>query len=245
MNRFRRMQSYYYVDNTDGRIVNPAVNALRDYTITGTATNAVGDYDAESGKYKIPVQNIRNLFLEDKMLEKSQYISKTDDGYKVLGYPVVFDANTEIVKYLKSNLKPGITYTIDRYFSGYVRNAQGQVALIGPGGVEYVKALPFDGYRSTTFTLTQEQIDNLTYVFVYGANKEDTEKKQTFKYIRIYDPTETETTDIILDAPVNPGESINKINDSLPEIKLHGGINMLTVQTEVSPSAVNWQYYKY
>lgn len=245
MNRLRRMQSYYYVDNTDGRIVNPAVNALRDYTITGTATNAVGDYDAESGKYKIPVQNIRNLFLEDKMLEKSQYISKTDDGYKVLWYPVSFDANTEIVKYLKSNLKPGITYTIDRYFSGYTGNSQGHVALGGSDGTRYVGTGPFEGYKSATFTLTQEQIDNLTYVFVYGATKEDTEKNQTFKYIRIYDPTETETTDIILDAPVKPGESINKINDSLPEIKLHGGINMLTVQTEVSPSAVNWQYYKY
>ena len=245
MNRLRRMQSYYYVDNTDGRIVNPAVNTLRDYTITGTATNAVGDYDAESGKYKIPVQNIRNLFLEDKMLEESQYVSKTDDGYKVLGYPVSFDANTEIVKYLKSNLKPGITYTIDRYFSGYTGNVQGRVTLVGVGETRYATVTYGNGYKSTTFTLTQEQIDNLTYVFVYGATKEDTEKNQTFKYIRIYDPTETETTDIILDAPVKPGESINKINDSLPEIKLHGGINMLTVQTEVSPSAVNLQYYTY
>ena len=245
MNRLRRMQSYYYVDNTDGRIANPAVNTLRDYTITGTATNAVGDYDAESGKYKIPVQNIRNLFLEDKMLERSQDISKTDDGYKVLGYPVSFDANTEIVKYLKSNLKPGITYTIDRYFSGYTGNVQGRVTLVGVGETRYATVTYGNGYKSATFTLTQEQIDNLTYVFVYGANKEDTEKNQTFKYIRIYDPTETETTDIILDAPVKPGESINKINDSLPDIKLHGGINMLTVQTEVSPSAVNWQYYKY
>lgn len=120
------------------------------------------------------------------MLEQSQYVSKTDDGYKVLNYPVVFDANTEIVKYLKSNLKPGITYTIDRYFSGYIRNSQGRVALIGPDGIYYARSGIQDGYKSSTFTLTQEQIDNLTYVFVYGANKEDTEKTKpsnTFAYM--------------------------------------------------------------
>ena len=54
-----------------------------------------------------------------------------------------------------------------------------------------------------------------------------------------------EVTNILLDAPVKPGESINKINDNLPDIKLHDGTNVLTVQTEVKPSAVNWQYYKY
>ena len=122
---------------------------------------------------------------------------------------------------------------------------QSAISVAGLGETRYASSGPFGGYRSSTFTLTQEQIDNLTYVFVYGANKEDTEKNQTFKYIRIYDPTETETTDIILDAPITPGESINKINDNLLDIKLHRGINMLTVQTEVSPSAVNWQYYKY
>ena len=100
MNRFRRMQSYYYVDNTDGHIVNPALPAMRDYSIYGSSiqdgtptpdspveVQSVGDLVTEgehAGKYKIPV-NVRgrNLFDEETVLSQQGWVKQADGSWYV------------------------------------------------------------------------------------------------------------------------------------------------------------------
>ena len=100
MNRFRRMQSYYYVDNTDGAVVNPALPAMRDYSIYGSSiqdgtptpdnpveVQSVGDLVTEgehAGKYKIPV-NVRgrNLFDKETVLSQQGWVKQADGSWYV------------------------------------------------------------------------------------------------------------------------------------------------------------------
>ena len=241
MNRFRRMPSYYYVDNTDGRIVNPAVNALRDYTITGNVGKNLFDVtkcvsfssekggiflgaDVERSKIQGNLKNIANVEAGKTYVISAQSTSSAGGLYVYLGgskrvwtFYNSTVSGTKILELTQEDLDGGIYF----YKSDSAATAPAEVIISNVQIEENTAATEFEPYKA---------------VGDYDA--------ESGKY-KIPVKNGDEVTNILLDAPVKPGESINKINDSLPEIKLHGGINMLTVQTEVSPSAVNWQYYKY
>ena len=53
----------------------------------------------------------------------------------------------------------------------------------------------------------------------------------------------TQTTNIFISAPLKIGESIEYKTDNLPDIALSDGTNIISVGTEVSPSAFEAEYY--
>ena len=61
-----------------------------------------------------------------------------------------------------------------------------------------------------------------------------------------YEPyTEPRTQTISLDSPVGIGESVSMRADNLPAITLNKGSNIITVETDIAPTGVTYQYYTY
>ena len=122
----------------------------------------------------------KNLLDESLLLENSK-ISKVTEGYKVAGYPVVFNSTNNLIKRLKETLKPNIPYTLTRKVSNYIDNSSGEI-LIRSASSELVRVKCGDGIRSITFTFTQEQIDSIDNIYIYGRNNPN---ETIFEYIQL------------------------------------------------------------
>ena len=252
MNRFRRMQSYYYVDNTDGAVVNPALPAMRDYSIYGSSiqdgtptpdnpveVQSVGDLITEgehTGKYKIPVNvngaNAANIYLDEPL-------RKIDDKADYINF-----ANKKVVRNIgKSVLSP------DGPYAYYLWSNRHGVMWNGlPEGGSLKKGLC---NRENHFSQAGVDVHamwlgvgNNPYIYwigildalnIYSAEKTNDEMKAEFKAWLENNPT---YVCYPLNTPVS--ESVD-----LPAVKLGKNTNIITVGTAVQPSAVNWQYYKY
>lgn len=165
--------------------------------------------DVNYGKYKIPVTaRSKNLFNEELLLGNI-YTTKTDDGYKFTGYPVVYNSSSDLVKYIKSVLKPNVTYTLSRSVSGYVSDSVGFI-WIRDSSTNLVQVEGYyNGVSSSKFTLSQEQIDGIVNIYIYGQNRSN--PNTIFNYIQLeegstatdYEPyRKPVTTNIYLDEPL-------------------------------------------
>ena len=155
--------------------------SIIDYKIHG---NSIQD-GTPSPDNPIEVQSVgkktKNLFDEELLLSNSN-ATKTDDGYKLAGYPVIYDSSSSLIKHIKSVLKPNVTYTLSRRFSGYksdnigaiwIRNSSANLVQVPFGG----------GIKSAKFTFTQEQIDSIANIYIYGRNTNNL--NGIFNYIQL------------------------------------------------------------
>lgn len=117
-----------------------------------------------------------NLFNQEALLENSA-VTKTTAGYNIPLYPAIYRSTDSLVIDLKSKLKPGITYELIRDYEGIVTASNG-VIRFRDSTSNIVGTLHGAGVSKTTFALTQEQIDSISYVYIYGA-----EGNGIFKYI--------------------------------------------------------------
>lgn len=164
--------------------------------------------DINYGKYKIPVTaRSKNLF-DEKLLLTNSKVTKTDDGYIIAGYPVTYNSSSSLIKHIKSVLKPNVTYTLSRYVSGYVSDSIGDIQIRNSSAI-LVRTYLGGGIKSAKFTFTQEQIDSISYVYIYGQNLNNL--NAIFNYIQLeegtaatdYEPYhEPITTNIYLDEPL-------------------------------------------
>lgn len=122
----------------------------------------------------------KNLLDESLLLENSK-ISKVTEGYKVAGYPVVFNSTNNLIKRLKETLKPNIPYTLSRKVSNYIGDSSGMIQIRSVSS-ELVRVQYGDGIRSITFTFTQEQIDSIDNIYIYGRKNSN---ETIFEYIQL------------------------------------------------------------
>jgi len=158
--------------------------------------NSTGDYLADYKIYGNSIQNgtpsptnpvevqsvgekTKNLFDESLMLENSQ-VTKSSEGFINAGYPTNYGPGSLLVKNLKKVLKPNVTYTLSRDMIGYTTAASGSI-WIRDTSATIVSVGYGNGVKSVTFSLTQEQIDSITNVYIYGLTATPT----TYKYIQL------------------------------------------------------------
>lgn len=173
-------------------------------------------YDYEPyNKYKISIARVKNLMFEDGLTEYGGML-KTNAKYKANVYPAVYNMTYELQRYLKRNLKPNVTYILDKDFEGYEKNSEGMICLYKSSTI-MAKAEPYNGYKSAKFAFTQEEIGCLSYVYIYGIK----ETAGLYKYIRLYDPNNPiEETIIYMDEPLVQDKVLDKITDGTDDIYL-------------------------
>ena len=116
-----------------------------------------------------------NLFNEELMLESSN-IKKADVGYEVNEYFNSFSSNNFLVKHLKAVIKPNVTYTLCNNVIS--RNSASAGSIVFRSSSAHLVALTDYtlGKHTVTFSLTQEEVDSLIGVWIYGTGSSALEK---------------------------------------------------------------------
>lgn len=124
-----------------------------------------------------------NLFSDELLLSpnSSGSVIKTDDGYNVNKYPAIYLKDSHpLFKELLDNLKPGVKYMIIRDYQGDMSVSNGMINLRNKD--EVIVRSPYGiGVKSVTFSLTQEQIDSIDRMYIYGHAT----GKNTFRFIQL------------------------------------------------------------
>lgn len=261
--RFNLLPKYHFEENTDGKIKNAATRVLRDCRIFGATEfepyKTVGDLDAESGKYVLPVTiGGKNLipYPHFYLWHYPNGITFTDNGD---GSITANGTSTGSAQYFW-NFTPA-NFKLDKnatyIFSGCPRGGatdtyrlefavtKGDTTLLNkhdtgngvvingiPENYDRISVKPFIG-RGTT-------VDNITFKPQLELGKTATE----------FEPyTAPKTTNLLLDAPLGVGESISCREKGLPVPELAtldpSITNCITFGSEVKPSGVTCEYYKY
>lgn len=117
----------------------------------------------------------KNLFPEEMMLMNS-LVTKTEQGYINSGYPAVYSYNNkcgDFIDYFKRTLKPNVTYTLSRFVSNYKKSSSGAITIRdSSNSLVYVRE--GNGLKSITFSLTQEQIESIASIYIYGLGDDAT-----------------------------------------------------------------------
>lgn len=258
MSRWRFLPSYHYEDSTDGKIDNPAELQLRDYTIGGGVSGAVGDYSTATGKYEIPIKiSGKNMFNVNQEINfrfpslqtpsvDGNTITVSNAAYATGGMwcniPVKAGAYTLSVGSTTNNIY--INYFAEPINEWNFSTMTVGAHVIGSSTTPPV-ALPIEA-----------QADGYIVIFALftSASADNTVTTAVFKNIQVergtvataYEPyTEPRTQTISLDSPVGVGESVSMRADNLPAITLNKGSNIITVETDITPTGVTYQYYTY
>jgi len=137
-------------------------------------------------KYDSTIPNTSIVDDSDLVNDHGGKVIKVSNGYEVPVYPAIYYVNNtgqeKFAVDLKNNLQAGATYRIVRDYQGTVSSSAGLVA-IRDSSAAIVKSPINKGLRYSDFTLTQEQIDSITRVFVYGAGADY--DSNLFTFIRI------------------------------------------------------------
>ena len=164
------------------------------------------------GKHEIPIKIVgKNLFNEDDVLAHSKVV-KDEEGYKISAYPAVLGSSSNLVPRIKQSLKPGITYTLSRKVERYgLNNSEGAIVIRanskGVANVNYG-----NGVVSKVFSLTEEQINNIEQVYIYGNGTTPV----LFEYFQLevgdkateHEPYREENYSIYLDEPLRCVENV-------------------------------------
>ena len=129
--------------------------------------------DGTSAEIQSVGDRSKNLINWDYLLSDSS-ITKVENGYTSNVYYHNFFTTThpDFIKHIKSVLKPNVTYTLSRVWEGVTPGSAGttgNIIFAKNGGVTLVECGYWGKLISTTFSLTQEEIDSIAVVYVYFA----------------------------------------------------------------------------
>lgn len=113
----------------------------------------------------------KNLFDISKVPIISGKLTVKDNSICSYGYPVVTN-DPNLLSIFKS-LKPDTNYTMSATTLNYLDAATNHIVLIFPNANDD-KNIFYNysaGFNKVTFSLTQEQINNITYVYFYGRDE--------------------------------------------------------------------------
>lgn len=139
---------------------------LSDYKIYGNTISKGTATMENSDKLESLGNKTKNLWNESLLLENSK-ITQNTKGYKVADYPASFNNKNKIIKELKEQLKPNTKYTLTKETSNYIDNSSGMIQIRSQSAA-LVQLGYGNGIKSTTFSLTQEEIDSIDRIYIYG-----------------------------------------------------------------------------
>lgn len=134
-------------------------------------------------KYKA-TSSYQNLLTDELLLSPywSGSVIKTESGFTVNSYPAYYyKAYQPLFKDLIDNLKPGVKYMLIRDYQGDMGASNGMINFRDANDKAIVRTPVGVGVKSVTFTLTQEQIDSIDRMYIYGH----TTGANTFKFIQL------------------------------------------------------------
>jgi len=158
------------LENSETSFDNKDIFSISSFKIYGngsTDVTSVGDIT-------------NNLFNSD--LINSTNISKVENGFYAENYATSISSDS--VEYLKGVLKPNVTYTLSRIYTGTVDASNGMISIRNSSGA-IVSCGVGEGLKSVTFSLTQEQIDSITSVIMYFHKNGG-----TISNVKLYDTSE-------------------------------------------------------
>ena len=190
------------------------------------------------------------------------YIRIEDNKIYVRGGPLVADSNSNIVKWIKSNLKPSTTYT--SYFvvpPGSQFN--GQLRVYSSSRTELFRIAIGNGNLSYTFrTPDSSSFDTISYIYFYGGNNDTSyaidymivEGSYTLQTIPKYEPygkykipltVNDTTTNIYLDEPLRKiGNYIDYIDFKTGKIVRNTGKEIWDSTQEITyRGGTSYHYY--
>ena len=113
----------------------------------------------------------KNLFDISKVTETNE-LKVIDNSIYSYDYPVVCN-DTSTLSIFKS-LKPNTNYTTSAVCPFYLGAATNWISIVFNNGTVIVVFENYKiGFAQKTFSLTQEQIDNIKYVYFYGRPESD------------------------------------------------------------------------
>ena len=135
-------------------------------------------------KYDSTVSNTSIVDTDDLLTcTSASSATKVNNGYELALYPFQCRATDKFVIDLKSNLEAGATYRLFQDYQGSLNASAGKIAIRSASAV-LVASPNSAGPRYIDFTLTQEQIDSIDRIFIYGAGP--SYDSNLFTFIRIY-----------------------------------------------------------
>ena len=116
------------------------------------------------------ITTTKNLFDISKVPTISGSLIVKDNSICSYAYPAVTN-DTNILSIFKS-LKPNTNYTMSATTLNYLGASTNYIVLIFSNANEYNIFYNFSaGFNKVTFSLTQEQINNITHVYFYGRDE--------------------------------------------------------------------------
>ena len=226
--RFRRMPSYHYVDNTDGNILNPAANVLRDYTISG-------NHGKNLIPYPFPYHSIYGV---------KNGITVTDSGNSSITLNGTATASVVVYLAVASSYKlPAGKY----YLSGNSSNVS-TLALSAGANATDGSTLLYASDHGEGIVLDISEIakqENYQGVTIAIRISKGTVLENVVLKPRLEIAEVGNVTNIYLDAPVYANQLLNYKKDDLPEFKTLETDDMnIYVDTSVSPSNIKIEYFQ-
>lgn len=112
----------------------------------------------------------KNLFDISKVPTSSSKLTVKDNSICSYDYPAVTN-DPNFLSIFKS-LKPDTNYTMSATVPKYLGTYTGFIAIkFTDADAIFIYGEFKNGYNKSTFSLTQEQINNITYVYFYGRNE--------------------------------------------------------------------------
>ena len=226
---------------------------VKDYKIYGNSVQngeptpdnpvevqSVGEYDEESGKYKVPI-TVRGK----NILDMSQHTVTA--GYYLDSSGTASSSNTNFLKLSMIEVKPNTTYTISSNLYFYTIWFSSNNSLNG-GGISKVNAY---NVKKKKFT-TPEGCNYIRVSFDLRTSNQGGQGVGVFEWAMlevgegdgIYEPyIEPQTVNIYLDEPLRTGQVMQKSKDNLPSLPQFEGTTVYEAQTEIPPSGIQIQYY--
>lgn len=145
-------------------------NSITDYKIYGQSVQDGEPTPDNPVEVESVGEKTKNLINWDYLLSDTT-ITKVGDGYYSETYYHQWGSTSELVKQLKSVLKPDVTYTLSRLCDLKLQGGStGNIVIYNADGL-MVSTGVWEGLKSTTFTFTQEQIDSIVGIRVYFATQ--------------------------------------------------------------------------
>lgn len=258
-----RFYTRTYNSNSGGAAQAGGVTFTNIQIIEGDYT---GDNEPEYEPYKCVGDKTKNLF-DMNLITNSKYETHPDENYfDVKAYSITAMSPSNFM--IMSGLKAGDTVTTSRTKEviqegeGNSLGAWGKVTLLSKvSGVSSVVLCDMNENIGTVTIPDDFNPNNYYGLVIYGMNKTDSilrihnmqivKGSYTEETMPEYEPygykipitVGNNTTNIFLNAPLGIGESIEYKSGGLPPIAVSDGTNIISIDTEVSPSAFEAKYY--
>lgn len=232
----RKMHNVVKLDTKEGyplTVYSCANKKLKDYTIYGN-TGGVGDKFEPYNKYKIPItvtgKNLFDISKSDGFT--SQYTGLTNT---ITDNVITVSSTVNRIGYLTLG-----TFEAGTYYIGMTSEDYTDIKLIIVNDVNSKISV------NNLITISERSVIKIMISMGAGTtwhftNIQITKSNVATSYEPYHEPV---ITNIYRDAPLADGESINYKSDSLPDIKLEKGTNIITANTEVKPSNIKIKYLK-